>query len=172
MRGTLIRNFEADLVQSILLAVKRNVEAVPMVAAFLTGIVNTASEGKIPESSIHIVFSQIVKDFAERFTLTTMDLSDDIVSNKRLRTVYGIARQSQNTSIQNQESSTTTTARKTAQNIANLLHQCIVLDLETELSQLLAKLISNTRILHVDAFYTSTTAETLGRKIKISFAIS
>jgi hypothetical protein len=130
----------------ILPIVKRNVQATPMVLAFVKGIFDSDSGGGIPLNVAQAVFCDVVTDFAEVFSLKLAELPPTAKSNQRMHTNSGWV----NTSSQIQDEPVIDL--KMSRDIAALLCRCHTMDLVSELQQITSKIIEESKFCNTTMF--------------------
>ena len=105
-----------------------------MAMAFLTGLFDAGVSGEITESITHTIFKDVISDMADQFSLQSLDQASGV--SKRLITV---------SSWESRHLSQTGTVAApdydNSKNIATLFCHCLSLGLETELEQIITKLV-------------------------------
>lgn len=120
-----------------------------MAVAFLTEIMKASPGGVVSESDATSVFRDLIGDVIQSWSLATMIPAP---SNKRVQYSYGyIVRPSQPN--EDEDSPEMASIRQTAQNVAVLLRHCLLMNLKTELDQIIPKINSQTGTLPIGAFH-------------------
>lgn len=116
-----------------------------MAMAFLAELFDAGVSGEIPESVTHTIFKDVISDLADQFSLQSLDQAPKV--SKRLMTVG-----SWETRHFSQTRTVAAPDYDNSKNIATLLCHSLSLGLETELDQIITKLVSEVAKAPVNLF--------------------
>lgn len=105
-----------------------------MAMAFLKGLFDNGISGEITESVAHAIFKDVISDLVDQFSLRNLDQAHGI--SKRLMTASSLE-----SLYLGQPRTMAVPDHDNSKNIATLLCNCLSLGLETELDQIMTKLI-------------------------------
>jgi hypothetical protein len=114
--------------------VKNNVNYTPMAMAFLTGLFDAGVSGEITESVTHTIFKDVISDLADQFSLQSLGQVSE-VSKK------WITANSWESRLLSQAETVAAPDYDNSKNIATLLCHCLSLGLQSELDQIITKLV-------------------------------